>query len=61
LIGVGAGELVPEAAAQPLPDLFSIGPKPNEKLERAVDAVREKFGDKAIAKGRGLALKSRPR
>lgn len=61
LIGVGAGELVPEAAAQPLPDLFSIGPEPNEKLERAVDAVREKFGDKAIAKGRGLALKSRPR
>ena len=40
-----------------MPDLFDAGPKPNEKLERAVDAVRERFGNAAIAKGRGLSLK----
>jgi DNA polymerase-4 len=61
LIGIGAGELVPEAEAKPLPDLFDTGPRPNEQLERAVDAVREKFGDGAIVRGRGLVLKPRSR
>lgn len=61
LIGIGAGELVPAAQAQPMPDLFDIGPKPNEKLERAMDAVRARFGDAAIGKGRGLAPKPPPK
>lgn len=56
LIGIGAGEIVAAADAA-MPDLFDLGPKPNEKLERAVDAVRERFGNAAIAKGRGLTLK----
>lgn len=58
LIGIGAGELAPAATAD-VPDLFDAGPRRNEKLERAMDAVREKFGDAAIVKGRGLAPRSR--
>ena len=56
LIGIGAGEIVAAAEAATR-DLFDIAPKPNEKLERAVDAVRARFGNAVIAKGRGLALK----
>jgi DNA polymerase-4 len=63
LVGIGAGELVDAAEATRAPDLFDLvapGPKPDEKLERAIDAVRARFGDGAIAKGRGLARATAP-
>ena len=52
------------AEATRAPDLFDLavpGPAPDEKLERAIDAVRARFGDGAIAKGRGLARAGRSR
>jgi hypothetical protein len=54
---------VDAAEATRAPDLFDLvapGPKPDEKLERAIDAVRARFGDGAIAKGRGLARATAP-
>ncbi len=61
LIGVGASDLA-EPGAQPAPqsDLFGTAPAkgPDDprsaKVEKAIDAVRDKFGLSAIRKGRGL-------
>jgi DNA polymerase IV len=53
LIGIGVSDLV-EAEACDLGDLFSEAPRKKLGAERAMDAVRAKFGAKAIAKGRGL-------
>jgi DNA polymerase-4 len=52
LIGVGFGDLV----AQPLSgdDFFPTPEDRNLASERAVDAVRGRFGDAAIVTGRGL-------
>ena len=53
LIGIGAHDLV-EAAGAVQGDLFG-GVSPNaEKIDGALDAVREKFGDDAIVRGRGF-------
>ncbi|MGQ0676888.1 MAG: DinB/UmuC family translesion DNA polymerase, partial [Rhodospirillales bacterium] len=57
LIGVGGGDLVDGAEADP-PDLLNPVREKDRKVERAIDAVRAKLGRKAIGKGRGL---SRPR
>ncbi|MBL8671548.1 MAG: DNA polymerase IV [Alphaproteobacteria bacterium] len=60
LVGVGLSGLAGEAerAAERAADLFagSTGPGAarTEKVERAIDAVREKLGDQAIFKGRSL-------
>jgi hypothetical protein len=35
-------------------DLFDSGERRIEAVERAIDAVRAKFGDESIRKGRGL-------
>jgi DNA polymerase-4 len=54
LIGVGLTDLAP-AAASAAADLFdSADAKRLEAVERAMDAVRARFGDDSIRKGRGL-------
>lgn len=53
LIGIGLSDLV-EADACDQGDLFSEAPRKKLGAERAIDAVRAKFGQKAIGKGRGL-------
>ena len=52
LIGIGAGALVPAADADP-PDLVDSDKERWARVEKAVDAVRARFGKPAIAKGRG--------
>ena len=55
LIGIGAHDLVePGRAAQG--DLFG-GASPDGGVDKALDAVREKFGDDAIVRGRGFGVK----
>ena len=55
LIGIGAHGLVePGRAAQG--DLFG-GASPDDGVDKALDAVREKFGDDAIVRGRGFGVK----
>lgn len=69
LIGVGASELAEPGTALPQVDLFGEAPKsPDDprsaKVEKAMDAVREKFGTAAIGMGRGLGrgrLRPRPK
>ncbi len=53
LIGVGVGDLVDGALADP-PDLLDPGRDKRVRVERAIDAVREKLGREAIGKGRGF-------
>jgi len=53
LIGAGVEELCDaDEAAQP--DLLDPGARKRAEVEKAIDNLREKLGDKAIAKGRGL-------
>jgi DNA polymerase-4 len=55
LIGVGADGLV-DAGAAPAPDLFAAANDSeahHAEIEKAMDAVRAKFGRAAIRKGRG--------
>lgn len=58
LIGVGATALEAADAAD-TPDLFAAAAKHDVALERAMDKVREKFGDSAIRKGRSLVARPR--
>jgi len=53
LIGVGIAKLCDGSFADP-PDLLDHEGAKHADAERAMDAVREKFGTEAIAKGRGL-------
>ena len=56
LIGIGAHDLV-EAGQVAQGDLFGgFGPA-ESKVDKALDAVREKFGEDAIVKGRGFGTK----
>ena len=55
LIGIGAHDLI-EAGRVVQGDLFGAGPADN-KIDEALDAVRDKFGDDAIVKGRGFGTK----
>lgn len=52
LIGVGIAELVDPEHADPI-DLADPDAGKRAKIERAMDAVRAKLGDKAVKKGRG--------
>lgn len=54
LIGIGAANLAPGAAPDAPPDLIDQGGAARARAERAVDKVRAKYGDGAIAKGRAL-------
>jgi DNA polymerase-4 len=56
LIGVGVEGLC-DAELADQPDLFSDGPKRAAGIEKAMDAVRAKFGRKAIGKGRAARTK----
>jgi DNA polymerase-4 len=58
LIGIGATELV-EAASGAAGDLFAGDETRALKSERAVDALREKFGAGAVRTGRALKAGSR--
>ena len=53
LIGIGAHDLV-EAGQVAQGNLFGGIESAESKVDEALDAVREKFGDDAIAKGRGF-------
>jgi len=53
LIGIGASDLVDGALADP-PSLLDAGRLRQASVERAIDAVREKLGPTAIARGRVL-------
>ena len=53
LIGIGASRYVPAAEADP-PDLADPRAHARRDVERAIDAIRERFGDDAIGHGRGL-------
>ncbi|MBC6439553.1 MAG: DNA polymerase IV [Rhodospirillales bacterium] len=56
LIGIGAHDLT-EASEIAQGDLFSgVGPS-ESKVDKALDAVREKFGDAAVMKGRGFGAR----
>lgn len=54
LIGVGATDIGPAAGADP-PDLADPEAPRRAAAERAMDALRARFGDKAVVKGRGLS------
>lgn len=54
LIGVGLSELVPAAMADLSGDLLDPGAARRKDAERATDAIRARFGAKAIVKGRAL-------
>jgi len=53
LIGIGATRLCGAEEAD-LPDLLDPGKEERLKIERAMDAVRQRFGGTAISKGRGF-------
>ncbi|MCH8808697.1 MAG: DNA polymerase IV [Proteobacteria bacterium] len=59
LIGIGAGDLIEGARADP-PDLLNPERQHAARVEEAIDAVRAKLGEGAIAKGRGLEAAERP-
>ena len=55
LIGIGAHDLI--AAGEVVQgDLFGAGPADN-KVDEALDAVRDRFGEDAIVRGRGFGTK----
>ena len=56
LIGIGAHDLV-DTGQVVQGDLFGGSGSTEIKVEKALDAVREKFGDDAIVKGRGFGTK----
>ena len=58
LAGVGASNLDDASAADP-PRLLDPGRERSAKVEKAMDAVRAKFGSKAIDKGRALVSKGK--
>ena len=55
LIGIGAHDLI-EASRVVQSDLFATGPA-DDRIDKAVDTVREKFGEDAIVRGRGFGTK----
>ena len=56
LIGIGAHDLV-EAAGAVQGDLFGGASPDGDRIDDAMDAVREKFGDDAIVRGRGFGAR----
>ncbi|MEJ2119752.1 MAG: DNA polymerase IV [Alphaproteobacteria bacterium] len=54
LIGIGASALTDASRADP-PDLLDPEAGKRAKVERVIDAVRDKLGADAIGKGRGLS------
>ena len=56
LIGIGAHDLV-EAGKVVQSDLFSGIAPSDDRIDKALDAVRDKFGEEAIVRGRGFGTK----
>jgi len=56
LIGIGAHDLATGTVAGQI-DLFGDSSAKSDKVEAALDAVRAKFGDEAVVKGRGFGTK----
>lgn len=56
LIGVGLSNISDEAKNTQLGNLLDPAKRKRERVERATDAIREKFGSDAIQKGRALKL-----
>ncbi|PRY93572.1 DNA polymerase-4 [Hasllibacter halocynthiae] len=54
LLGVGIAEIVPEALADRTGDLLDPAAPRRAAAERATDAIRARFGETAIQKGRAL-------
>jgi DNA polymerase-4 len=54
LLGCGISDLVPEAQADMTGDLLDPQAQQRAGAERATDAIRKRFGDGAILKGRAL-------
>ena len=54
LLGCGLSDLVPETQADIIGDLLDPQAGQRAKAERATDAIRERFGNDAILKGRAL-------
>lgn len=54
LLGVGLSELVPEGEADRMGDLLDPEAAKRAAAERATDAIKARFGEDAIVKGRGL-------
>ncbi|MBQ4825691.1 MULTISPECIES: DNA polymerase IV [unclassified Leisingera] len=54
LLGCGISELVPESQADETGDLLDPQAGKRAEAERATDAIRKRFGDSAILKGRAL-------
>ncbi|MBV1896371.1 MAG: DNA polymerase IV [Rhodobacteraceae bacterium] len=54
LLGCGLSDLCPEVEADKSGDLLDPGATKRSEAERATDAIRNKFGSKAILKGRSL-------
>ncbi|NNE53144.1 MAG: DNA polymerase IV, partial [Sulfitobacter sp.] len=54
LIGVGISDLSPGEGADKAGDLLDPNAERRSKAERATDAIRERYGAKAIVKGRAL-------
>ena len=54
LIGVGISDLAPEAQADLSADLLDPDAARRAAAERATDAIRARFGNEAIIKGRAL-------
>ena len=62
LIGIGAHALIQageavEAGGSIQGDLFGGTAPAEDKIDKALDAVREKFGEDAIVRGRGFGTK----
>ena len=56
LIGIGAHDLAPASEAVQ-GDLFGGAAPAEDKIDKALDAVREKFGEDAIVRGRGFGTR----
>ncbi len=54
LLGVGISDLYAASSAASEADLLDPGAAARERVERAADAIRARFGDDAILKGRAL-------
>ncbi|MDF1727286.1 MAG: DNA polymerase IV [Sulfitobacter sp.] len=54
LIGVGISDLSPGAGADKAGDLLDPDAERRSRAERATDAIRDRWGEKAIVKGRAL-------
>jgi DNA polymerase-4 len=53
LIGIGAAPLMPGATAD-LPDLADPNAPRRAAAQAAIDALRDRFGTRAIGRGRGM-------